>query len=820
MTADILDEAISNLKSTSAICFLGAGFARDATDAKGNKVPSTEDLEREICNLIGIPREDGGTLTDLAEYCQNDSDLATKLNLLLINRLTHCAPSVNQNKILEVEWRSIFTTNFDDIAERSKLSRESQIITPTTDAAVLSGEKRPIFYLHGRALDILESKLDPSLVLSESNYIDIKQKNRDLYSALVNEVHCASRVFFIGYSLRDVEIAKRLISAGEEIKSKSVIICSPTEGRVALTRLEKYGSVFPIGLEGLVEKLAGYVQPDKRSRDISDLAFVKQVKGQVASSELSREDIDHLIITGQFDVSKYSTQISSSDEQNIYCVNRDQKIAEVFDGISKNQNRYVVTSDIGNGKTTFLSQLSLSGVRRGYDVFYIDTTLREVFPELEFLLGRTERQLFIVDDIIRNREVVKFIGARLSGLSAMVCASRSSDDDNHFLELSSSMGGQIREIDLNTLNDQELRSWDGLLERWGYWEEFISESEEGRQLFLQKSCSSENRSIVLSLFKSSRLSRKIDEIVSYFIGTNPHHVNAFVAILINSLCQKHVSWGRIVQWLNIDEAALRSDMRAQHVFDFMSNRRDWYQLTSPQLADYIFKNYDFDQSILVDVYTKIVRETAYSANDHRSGFDSRENLKELMKYRFLTRLFGSGKDALTSIEAVYRRLSDVPRIRGNDQFWLQYAMSNMDLDKLAEAETYINTALGLAVKKGVDYSPHQILDQRARLYLRKNTITKKPLNTDEIKMAISDLSNIFVSADFIKTHTIRSAPFILDLLNEKIDDLDVELKNQLLELLEKMHEYVGDKTLPKSKKGETKNLKKALFQSILVLKNA
>lgn len=669
-------------------------------------------------------------------------------------------------------------------------------------------------------MDVLESKSDPGLILSESNYIDIKQNNRDLYSALVNEVHCASRVFFIGYSLRDVEIAKRLISAGDEIKTKSVIICSPTEGRVALSRLEKYGSVFPIGLEGLVEKLSGYVQPDERARNISDLAFIKQVKGRTTSSDISREDVDRLIITGEFDVSKYSTQILSSDDQNVYCVNRDQNISAVFDGISGGQNRYVVTSDIGNGKTTFLSQLSLSGVRRGYDVFYIDTTLREIFSELEFLLGRKKRQLFVVDDIIRNREAIKFIGARLSGLSALVCASRASDDENHFMALSSTLGGQVREIDLNTLNDQELRSWDGLLERWGYWEDFISEDEEGRFLFLKQSCSSENRSIILSLFRSSRLSKKIDEIVSYFIGTNPCHVRAFVAILINSLCQKHVSWGRIVQWLEIDETSLRSDMRGQYVFDFMSSRRNWYQLTSPQLADYIFKNYDFDQSIVVDVYTKIVRETAYSANDSRSGFDSRENLKELMKYRFLTRLFGNEADALSSIEAVYRRLSDVPRIRGNDQFWLQYAMSNMDLGKLTEAETYIKTALGLAVKKGADYSPHQILDQRARLYLRKNSIAQHSLNFEEIRKAITDLGDIFGSEEYIKTHPIRSAPFILELLEEKIDDLDEELRSQFFELVEKMHTYVGDKVLPKSKKGETKKLKKALFRSILILKNA
>ena len=142
------------------------------------------------------------------------------------------------------------------------------------------------------------------------------------------------------------------------------------------------------------------------------------------------------------------------------------------------------------------------------------------------------------------------------------------------------------------------------------------------------------------MFAHSRIADRIKDIVSFFNNKYPQHRRAFVAILISSLCQDHVDWARIVDWLKIDEAQLKKDMRREAVFNFTANSRDWHKFTSSQLAHHIFTKFRFEEDLLVDVYTQIVRETAYASSDPRSGFDSRENLKELMKFRFLTKIFG------------------------------------------------------------------------------------------------------------------------------------------------------------------------------------
>ena len=183
MNEPILEEALNSLGTGSAICFLGAGFAADATDQTGKNIPTTEQLASEICDLIGIARADRGSLADLADYCQNDIDLAPKLKTLLINRLTHCNPTEGQRKILRAPWRSIFTTNFDDIVERALSTSAPRIITSGTDVKLIVGDNQQraekIYPLRSAEyiLRLVEEKID----FMES---DLKQRLQSVLAAM------------------------------------------------------------------------------------------------------------------------------------------------------------------------------------------------------------------------------------------------------------------------------------------------------------------------------------------------------------------------------------------------------------------------------------------------------------------------------------------------------------------------------------------------------------------------------------------------------------------------------------------------------------
>lgn len=819
MSSQLIEEVLHRIAGGGAICFLGAGFSTEAADPNGKPLPSTQHLENEICELIAVPRDEGGSLSDLADYCGSKPELAPKLRLHLVKRLTSAIPTPDQKRLLQAPWRAVFTTNFDDVAEQCIPQQALQIIKPQSDVSTIIPGRTPLYYLHGRARDLVETDVDPLLVISETNYLELRNRNKPLHSAFMNELHCANQVVFVGYSLRDTEIAARLFESSETLKSKSIVICHSADREVARTRLKKYGEVHAIGLAGFVQQFPVDFKPKNDGERLANLSFVEHIEKASAATSLEREDIDRLILSGTFSYGCYALQKAEGSAARPYCVERTHKIEELFKSVGHGRNKFVVSSDIGNGKTTFLDQVAYHANDRGYDVFRVTNSLAETFKELEFLATRQALQLFVIDDLARHRKTVKFLANRLPNLSVLICGDRNIIQGDYEVDLVDTFEGQYSRIDVDDLDELELKQWDHLLERWGLWGKQFDVTDEKRIEFLRKDCSSEARSIVVSMFKTSRLASKISEIVTFFCNKHPKHERAFVGMLIAALCQDHVEWFQIVDWLNIDEAGLRRDLQQSSISNFVTGGRDWYRMSSAQLAHHIFSTSDIGVEILVEVYTKIVRETAYASRDPRSGVDAEQNLKELMKYRFLTKIFSRSKDAAAPIRAVYQRLSEAPKIRRNDQFWLQYAISSMDLGKLDDAETYIEQALKIAAGKGAYYSDHQILDQRARLYFLKNARSKAGPIASEIDIAVRDLSNALARAGAENAiYPIRAAEPIKEFVDAKGHLVSKDAKRAIEDLLVAMQAKSTAFKLLRAQRDEQKKLDRTIRSALQVLK--
>ena len=112
-----IDQVCEAVVSGGAVCLLGAGFATAGKDHTGKDIPSTSDLIFEIKKAIGLEHVEVGNLADIADYCEDRADLQLALRKLLLARLTLCQPSEQQKAVISQRWRSIFTTNFDDIVE-------------------------------------------------------------------------------------------------------------------------------------------------------------------------------------------------------------------------------------------------------------------------------------------------------------------------------------------------------------------------------------------------------------------------------------------------------------------------------------------------------------------------------------------------------------------------------------------------------------------------------------------------------------------------------------------------------------------------------
>lgn len=812
-------EAFALAANGGAICFLGAGFSLLATDSDNKPLPSTFDLASELRLMSGMDAKNQASLSDLAEYCESDPDLRKKLQVLLVKRLTKTKPKEFHRDILSIPWRSIFTTNFDDVVEMALPESRIDVFTPSLKPAPVLSGKTPLYYLHGRALDILQKDTPPSLVLSETNYLNMRDENRTLFSRLTNDISCARAIILVGYSIRDLDIARAFFVASEDIKNKTYIFCAPDEDAVGMKRLSKFGTVIPIGTES-ASKYAKSAQICCGT-SIETFSFIDEYKPSSSpSDDIEMSDVERLIISGSFDTTKFEQQILDSSGSSLYCVERKSSIQSILDSETQIR-RFIVTSNLGNGKSLFLEQLAYRAFRRGMGVYRISTNINEIYAEIERVCEKQHPYLFIIDDVVRYRTIAKFIGVRLNSLGVLVCTTRSESEHSVFDIHQTDLGGAITEISLDNLDDGELAVWDALLERWGLWESRVADPTATRIRFLKRDCGGENRAIVLSVFRNSKIAEKIDNIVSYFLKHHPQHEKAFVAILISSLCQQHVRWSNVVDWCQIDEFSLKNDVVNSEVFDFLQKTTgSWHLITSSQLAAHILntRGHQIAQQTIVDVYTKIVRETAYSANDSRSGLDYRENLKELMRYRFLTRLFGESGESMPLIASVYKKLSSVEKIRQYDQFWLQYAMSRLEAGDVENAERYLNVALGIARSKGEGYSPHQIIDQLVRLLFQKNSITKDRFNRREIDDAIRYMRDRATKRDQEVIFQLRAVPHIHRFVERHADDIDNSLRLALIDILEQILVSAKSGIAPGAKKGELKSLKDATQIVLRVLR--
>ena len=222
--------------------------------------------------------------------------------------------------------------------------------------------------------------------------------------------------------------------------------------------------------------------------------------------------MSNLILTGNFAHAKYQAQLRQDKHASeVYSVRRSAALDAVVNRPQGGSNRFLVSSDIGNGKSIFLDQLAAELIAAGYRVIRVSSRLNEVFSELEGPLNAREQTAFLIDDVIRYRNVAQFVGSRLNAYCLLVCCTRAETDDVQFKELTNALGGAVRQVDLNRLSTAELQSWDRALERWGLWEQRISLATNERMDFLSRECSAENESIVLSLFRSSQIATKIDQ---------------------------------------------------------------------------------------------------------------------------------------------------------------------------------------------------------------------------------------------------------------------------------------------------------------------
>lgn len=427
------------IKEGNVILFLGAGASIGAEHPQKKKIPNGKQLAKMLVDKFLGNEYSGIPLTRAAELSIALTDLFTVQDYLA-SIFTEYWPAEHHQLISNFLWKTIVTTNYDLIIERSyekaiSAKENVQTIVPFLKNTDRVEEKLrqpnsiPYIKLHG-CITVLRDKEIP-LIITTEQYISHRKSRNFLFERFI-QLSFQYPVIYVGSNLEDSDIRsilQELRSYRETVPHSYVLLpnLKPAEkifwesypflSCIDMTLesfLREIDSTIPKQLRKLVELKEPYEHPicerfkkdTKVSESIRLLLSrdVKYISKEYKPTELTAQQF----YKGYF--SDWSPVVYDYDLRRDIS---DNVISEIFLRDEAERERveefYLIRGHAGSGKTILMQRL-------GWDAAIMFNKLclalnSDFFPEYESLLELynmcNERIFVFVDPVCRNIELIE-----------------------------------------------------------------------------------------------------------------------------------------------------------------------------------------------------------------------------------------------------------------------------------------------------------------------------------------------------------------------------------------------------------------------------
>ena len=154
--------------------------------------------------------------------------------------------------IAKVPWRRVYTTNYDNCFEFAALQNRITWTALTLDTVPSAAAKRCV-HINGQISNLTIDSLATQIRLTHSSYSADSFANSFWSQQFRQDLNNAKSVFFVGYSLADIDVA-RILYSSPELVERTFFIVGPEEEEIVVFPLKNYGSVHTIGVQGLAER--------------------------------------------------------------------------------------------------------------------------------------------------------------------------------------------------------------------------------------------------------------------------------------------------------------------------------------------------------------------------------------------------------------------------------------------------------------------------------------------------------------------------------------------------------------------------------------
>ncbi|MBC3905941.1 SIR2 family protein [Undibacterium umbellatum] len=251
---NILD-AIKHAIDGNAVLFLGSGFSYGAKNLLNSSPKTGREFASDLYKLAEVPSKDENLMIASQIYYRKFG--AAALSTLCRETFTIKQAAPHHITIASLKWQRIYTTNYDDLAERSSIEN-GKSLTPVTledsPERYLSSSKVCV-HINGFINRLTTSDLTSHFKLTLASYFSDHFSGSLWRRIFDQDLSSARAVIFVGYSMYDLDIQRFVYAA--DIKDKTVFICSPTlqENDSDSFILPEFGTLFPIGVQKFADEI-------------------------------------------------------------------------------------------------------------------------------------------------------------------------------------------------------------------------------------------------------------------------------------------------------------------------------------------------------------------------------------------------------------------------------------------------------------------------------------------------------------------------------------------------------------------------------------
>jgi SIR2-like domain len=402
---DFCDELLrlkQRISSGRAILFAGAGFSKGAINIDGEDLPIASQLSKKIADLSGIEEDDD--LKYVAEYCiQNNG--TEKIIQLLTQTFTTVETSLSQQIISGVDWMRIYTTNYDDVIENAALKQLKMLKTITVehDPKEFYKNKNVCVHINGSITTLSQRTLQNEFKLSRSSYISPDSFSESpWYYSFKKDLERCSAIVFVGYSLYDIDIEKILFNC-PEYKEKTFFVTRKNPTRKISFLLSKYGSILPVGSDGLATELKD-INFEKESQELWTDAFI-EFKITDNQHAISDDEIRQLLLYGRIDEGYVNLAVTGIQKKPYLII---RKIVEDIVEKLNSKSFVVLHSELGNGKTMLLKQVAARLSLSGRKIYILGNEDGDYASDIDRLSSVDDEFVLIVDAYTRHMDVIQY----------------------------------------------------------------------------------------------------------------------------------------------------------------------------------------------------------------------------------------------------------------------------------------------------------------------------------------------------------------------------------------------------------------------------